>query len=125
MMQNIQKRRKAAFNLIYLFRWEVGNESEANWAKINSSERIIRDKISNIKYKQKCTGSKNLSFTTGFVLIRLSAQKMYLKNFKTIVKLGIGNFLILIHMSQQKNYVITSDLTLNIQIKFCSQNFTH
>ncbi|MCD4797398.1 MAG: hypothetical protein K8R19_00115, partial [Methanosarcinales archaeon] len=58
MMQNIQKRRKAAFNLIYLFRWEVGNESEANWAKINSSERIIRDKISNIKYKQKCTGSK-------------------------------------------------------------------
>lgn len=58
MTYNLQKRSHAAFDLIYLFRWYVGKEKEANWSKINLHEFNFKERILNIKYKQKCKKSQ-------------------------------------------------------------------
>lgn len=57
MTYNLQKRSHAAFDLIYLFRWWVGKEKEANWSKVNQHEFIFKKTILDINDKQKCKKS--------------------------------------------------------------------
>ncbi len=71
MTNHLQKRRHAAFDLIYLFRWYVGKESEAEWSKINLHELSFNERIKNIK--QKCkkaqTDDENASFSNKIKIV--------------------------------------------------------
>ncbi len=54
MTRDLQKRHRAAFDLIFLFRWYVGKVNEANCAKINQHEFAFKERILNLKHLQKC-----------------------------------------------------------------------
>lgn len=53
MKGDLQKRRRTAFDLIFLFRWYVGKEEEANWAKINQHEFAFKERLLNLKHAPK------------------------------------------------------------------------
>ena len=61
MNDNIQKRSHAAFDLIYLFRWNIGKEKEVNWSKVNLHEFDFQERIRSIKHKQKCKNGRKES----------------------------------------------------------------